>query len=74
MLWVVVLIGVVLAACGSVWCGLALAEAVYGYPVYRGLMQTTIWRRDEHRFLAGDVHELDETFRRVISSFSSDSA
>ncbi len=69
MVWLVVSIAVVAAVSVASWCGLALAEAVYGYPVGRDLVRRITGRLGEHQFLPGDVQELDEVFSRVARSF-----
>ncbi len=69
MAWLVVLIAVLAVTGVATWCGLALAEAVYGYPVGRDLVRRATGRLREHQFLPGDVQELDEVFSRVARSF-----
>ena len=69
MVWLVVSIAVVAAASVASWCGLALAEAVYGYPVGRDLVRRITDRLGEHQFLRSDVEELDEVFSRGVRSY-----
>ncbi len=52
----------------SIWCVLATAEMVYGYPVGRRLIRRTIGRLDERQFLASDIEDLNEAFTRVAHS------
>ncbi len=52
----------------SIWCFLATAEMVYGYPVGRHLIRRTIGRLDERQFLANDIEDLNAAFIRVASS------
>ena len=47
--WLVVSIAVVAAVSVASWCGLALAEAVYGYPVGRDLVRRITGRLGEHQ-------------------------
>ncbi len=52
----------------SIWCALATAEMVYGYPVGRHLIRRTIGRLDERQFLASDIDDLNAAFIRVAHS------
>ena len=52
----------------AIWCGLAAAEVVYGYPVGRYLIQRMIGRLDERDFLPSDIKDLNEAFTRVARS------
>jgi len=52
----------------AIWCGLAAAEVVYGYPIGRHLIQRTIGRLDERDFLPSDINDLNEVFTRVARS------
>ena len=68
MLWVVVFIAVVLAAGIAGACAVTMAGMMYGHPVGYGPLQRKRWRRDERRFMPGDVREIDEVFLRVTVS------
>ena len=52
----------------AIWCGLAAAEMVYGYPIGRHLIRRTVGRLDEHKFLPGDIEEMNGAFSRVARS------
>jgi len=52
----------------AIWCALAAAEMVYGYPIGRHLIQRTIGRLDEREFLPSDIKDLNEAFTRVAGS------
>ncbi len=52
----------------SIWCVLATAEMVYGYPVGRHLIRRTIGRLGERQFLASDIEDLNAAFIRVAHS------
>ena len=69
MVWFVASIAAVAVTGVTSWCGLALVEAVYGYPIGRDLVRRIAGRLDENQFLHGDVQELDEAFRRVARSY-----
>lgn len=68
MLWLALLIAIVIAAGVALWCGLAVGEAAYGYPIWRAFPRSVADRRAERRFLPADVSELDATFHRVVDS------
>lgn len=69
MVWLVVSIAIAAVAGVAVWCGLAMAEAVYGYPIGRDLVRRVTGRLDEYEFLPSDVEELDEALSRVARSY-----
>ncbi|MEE8498597.1 MAG: hypothetical protein V3S62_08680 [Acidimicrobiia bacterium] len=52
----------------SIWCALATAEMIYGYPVGRHLIRRTIGRLEERQFLTSDIKDMDEAFTRVARS------
>ena len=68
MAWLVVSITIAVVIGMAIWCGLAAAEMVYGYPIGRHLIRRTIGRLDEHEFLPSDIEELNEAFSRVARS------
>ncbi len=72
MAWLVVSITIAVVIGMAIWCGLAAAEMVYGYPIGRHLIRRTIGRLDEHEFLPSDIEELNEAFSRVARSLPTD--
>jgi hypothetical protein len=52
----------------TIWCGLAAAEVVYGYPVGRHLIRRTMGRLHEREFLSSDIEDLNEAFTRIARS------
>ncbi|MEE9297846.1 MAG: hypothetical protein V3V29_02265 [Acidimicrobiia bacterium] len=72
MAWLVVSITIAVVIGVAIWCGLAAAEMVYGYPIGRHLIRRTIGRLDEHEFLPSDIEELNEAFSRVARSLPTD--
>ncbi len=68
MVWLIVSITIAAVAGLAIWCGLATAKMVYGYPIGCGLVRRATGRMDESQFLSSDVQELDEAFSRVARS------
>lgn len=66
MLWGAVLIAVIIATGLSATLAFGMTRLAYGHPVRPGPARRAGQRRDERRFVAADVRELDEAFRRVI--------
>jgi hypothetical protein len=68
MLWLVVLLALAMVTAVTCWWSLAVAEAVYGHPVGRGLFKRLSAKQVERRFLPNDIRELDEAFSRLLRS------
>ncbi len=68
MLWFSISIAIAAAIAVATWCGLVVAEAMYGIPMGRAMTRRASERRAERHFHPTDIGELDEVFRRVVRS------